>query len=152
LAQGPEGDRLDLEVGGHGVEVAGRDRRPDVVDVGQGVEETVQRALVVGAAFATLAGLIIEDVGRGAVAGEGHTAVADDDIVGRVTTGQQHGPRRGRQAALDQLTRQARHTGVAVDGGGALGEQVERLGHLDRRPHLLEHRGCLLVQQLALLA
>ena len=103
-----ERDRLDLEVGRQRVEVAGRDRGPHVVDVGQGVEQAHDRAQVVGAALVALAGLVVEHVGRRAVGRETQAAVPQPHVVGRVAGGEQHLARRRLQAALDQLPRQPR--------------------------------------------
>ena len=70
LGAAGERDRLDLEVGGDRVEVAGRDRRPDVVAVGHGVEQRHDRAQVGGAAVVALAGGVVQDVRRRAVTRE----------------------------------------------------------------------------------
>ena len=102
LARVLERDARHLEVADARVDVAGRDRRPGEVDLGDGVVQAHHRGEVGLGALVPLAGEVVQHVRRGAVARVEHAAVADRAVVGGVAPGEQDLPRDLPQAALDR--------------------------------------------------
>jgi hypothetical protein len=134
------------------VQVTGRDRRPGVVDLGQGVEQRHHRAQRGRAALAALARELVVHVGAGTVGAERDRAVAEDDVVARLARREPDLTRRARETALDELPRQLRGQAGAVDARARLLEQVDGRRRVVADADLLEHPHGLFVDVLPVLA
>jgi len=149
LRAGGQRDRLDLEGGREGAQVASRDRGPGVVDLGQGVEELHDGAQRRRGTLAAHTADVVEQVGARPVGAEGQRAVADHHVVRRVAGRKQDLPGTGRKAALDELPRQLRRQQLAVDGRPGVGEQLDGLRCVVRDADVPEDAHDLLVDVLA---
>ena len=141
LAAFGERDVLDLEVGGQGVEIAGRERGPHVVALGQGVEQPHHRAQPLRGPGQTSTGGVVEKVRRRAVAAHRQRVIAaDDHVAARVPRREEDLRRSRRQRGLDEIGAEARRETLAIDGRAGAGEQIDRergpVGDAGRGEHL----------------
>ena len=130
-----------------------RQRRPQEVDLRQGVVEPADVAEVAEGGVTDLAGRVVRDQRALAVgAADERPVAAQQDVVRRIAPGQQHGAGRGLETVLDQRAGQPRDSAFAVHVRAAPLQHVESPRRGERDPDLFEHPERLLVDEVSLAA